>query len=136
MNLKAPNSNNTLRRRITLCGAAMTLALLSGCHVGPKYVAPVMPPPPEFKEAAPTAYANAPDGTWKPAQPNDAALKGKWWEAFNEPELNQLEDQVNINNQNIAQYFQNFMAARTLVRQAKSQYYPTVTTDPLLHPRS
>jgi hypothetical protein len=35
-------------------------------------------------------------------------LKGKWWEMFNEPELNALEDQLNINNQNIAQYFPEF----------------------------
>jgi len=89
-----------------------------------------VPAPPEFKEAAPAAYAATPDATWKPAQPQDAALKGKWWESFNEPELNGLEDQLDINNQNIAQYFQNFMAARAQVSQAKSQYYPTVTVDP------
>jgi len=57
-------------------------------------------------------------------------LKGKWWEVFQEPELNALEEQLDINNQNIATYFQNFMAARAQVRQAKSSYYPTLTTDP------
>ena len=103
---------------------------MSGCRVGPKYVAPNMPAPPAFKEAAPAAYNNAPPGTWQPAKPEDAVLKGKWWEAFNEPELNGLEEQLDINNQNIAQYFQNFMAARAQVREAKSQYYPTLTTDP------
>ena len=115
---------------IAAAGLTLMLALLSGCHVGPKYVAPAMPAPPEFKEAAPPAYANAPAGSWQPAQPQDAAIKGKWWEAFNEPELNSLEEQVDINNQNIAQYFQNFMAARAVVREARSQYYPTLTTDP------
>ncbi len=49
---------------------------------------------------------------------------------FNEPELNALEEQLDINNQNIAEYFQNFMAARDLVREARAGYYPTVTTDP------
>lgn len=106
------------------------LALLGGCRVGPKYVAPNMPAPPAFKEAAPAAYTDAPPGTWTPAQPQDAALKGKWWEVFNEPELNGLEEQLDINNQNIAQFFQNFMAARAQVSQARSQYYPTLTTDP------
>ena len=115
---------------IAAAGLTLMLALLSGCHVGPKYVAPNMPAPPEFKEAAPAAYANAPDQSWKPAQPQDAVLKGKWWEAFNEPELNALEEQLDIDNQNIAQYFQNFMAARAVVREARSQYYPTLTTDP------
>jgi NodT family efflux transporter outer membrane factor (OMF) lipoprotein len=112
------------------CAASMAALLLSGCRVGPKYVKPAAPAPPEFKESSPTAYANAPSGTWQPAQPQDAALKGKWWEVFNEPELNALEDQLDINNQNIAQYFQNFMAARAEVREAKSQYYPTLTTTP------
>jgi NodT family efflux transporter outer membrane factor (OMF) lipoprotein len=59
-------------------------------------------------------------------------LKGKWWEMFNEPELNALEDQLNINNLNIAQYFQNFMAARAQVSQARAGYYPTVTGNPAL----
>ena len=28
-------------------------------------------------------------------------IRGNWWEVFNEPELNALEEQLNINNQNI-----------------------------------
>jgi NodT family efflux transporter outer membrane factor (OMF) lipoprotein len=113
-----------------VCTASIAAVLLGGCRVGPKYVVPTAPAPPEFKESSPAAYTNAPDGTWQPAKPQDAMLKGKWWEVFNEPELNTLEEQLDINNQNIAEYFQNFMAARALVREAKSQYYPTVTTDP------
>jgi NodT family efflux transporter outer membrane factor (OMF) lipoprotein len=76
------------------------------------------------------AYSAAPPGTWQPAQPQDAALKGKWWEMFDEPELNALEDRLNIDNQNIAQYFQNFMAARAQVSEARAGYYPTVTVNP------
>jgi NodT family efflux transporter outer membrane factor (OMF) lipoprotein len=49
---------------------------------------------------------------------------------FNEPELNPLEDQLNIDNQNIAQYFQNFMAARAQVSEARAGYFPTVTANP------
>jgi len=105
--------------------------LLGGCRVGPKYVKPAAAATaPEFKESAPAAYTDSSDRTWRPAQPQDAMLKGKWWEVFNEPELNALEDQLDINNQNIAVYFQNFMAARAQVREAKSQFYPTLTTDP------
>jgi NodT family efflux transporter outer membrane factor (OMF) lipoprotein len=112
------------------CAATVAVVLLGGCRVGPKYVVPTAPAPPEFKESSPTAYANAPTGTWQPAQPQDAMLKGKWWEVFHEPELNALEEQLDINNQNIAEYFQNFMAARALVREAKSSYYPTLSTAP------
>jgi NodT family efflux transporter outer membrane factor (OMF) lipoprotein len=116
-------------------GAVLTLisiVLLTGCNVGPKYTSPVTPAPPAFKESSPAAYSAAPPGSWKPAEPQDAVLKGKWWEMFNEPELNSLEDQLDINNQNIAQYFQNFMAARSQVSEARSQYFPTVTVNPAL----
>ncbi|MGA7157680.1 MAG: efflux transporter outer membrane subunit [Acidobacteriaceae bacterium] len=116
------------------CAASIAAVLLGGCRVGPKYVKPSAPAPPAYKESSPAAYNRAPDGNkqaaneaWRPADPQDAALKGKWWEMFNEPELNTLEDQVNINNQNVKEYFQNFMAARALVREARSQYFPTLT---------
>jgi hypothetical protein len=66
---------------------------------------------------APAAYKESPtqfkeSGGWTVAQPQDAALRGKWWEIYNEPELNALEDQLNIDNQNIRQAFESFMEAR------------------------
>jgi len=57
-------------------------------------------------------------------------LRGKWWEIFNDPELNALEEQVDTNNQNIAQAYQNYTAARALVREARTQYFPTAGTTP------
>jgi NodT family efflux transporter outer membrane factor (OMF) lipoprotein len=102
-------------------------ALLAGCNVGPKYVPPSMTAPPAFKES-PEQFKEA-DG-WKVAQPQDSALRGKWWEIYNEPELNALEEQLNIDNQNIRVSFENFMAARALVREARSQYFPTVSIGP------
>jgi NodT family efflux transporter outer membrane factor (OMF) lipoprotein len=128
-------TQNDGRRRITraaafACLASMAAVLLSGCRVGPKYVKPAAPAPPAYKEASPAAYTDAAPGTWQPARPEDAAIRGKWWEIFNDNELNSLEDQLNIDNQNIAIYFQDFMAARALVGEAKSQYYPTVGTSP------
>jgi len=41
--------------------------------------------------------------------------------------LNALEEQLNIDNQNIRQAFENFMEARALVREARSQYFPTAS---------
>jgi outer membrane protein TolC len=101
---------------------------LQGCNVGPKYRPPVVTAPPAFKEQAPQ---QAPDGTtWMAAQPKDAALRGKWWEIYQEPELNLLEEKLNISNQNIAQSFANFMAARAQVGQARSSLYPTLSAGP------
>src|SRR5580658_8065298 len=108
----------------------MSVCLLGGCNVGPKYVKPSAPAAPAYKESAPAAYKESIPGEWQPAKPQDEVLKGKWWEVFKEPELNALEDQLNIDNQNIAQYFQNFMAARAQVREARSGYYPTATVNP------
>jgi NodT family efflux transporter outer membrane factor (OMF) lipoprotein len=114
--------------KAAVCGGVF---LLGACRVvGPAYIPPPVPAPPNFKESSPAAYSSVPPDTWQPAKPQDAALKGKWWEIFNEPELNALEEQLNINNQNIAQYFQNFMAARALVHEAKASYYPTAGVSP------
>src|SRR5579859_3190568 len=105
----------TLASMSTLAFTA-SLLLLEGCVVGPRYVAPVTQAPPAYKEAAPQLSA---DGTpWVPATPQDATLRGNWWELYQEPELNALEEKLNTSNQNIAQSFQNFMAARAQVKQA------------------
>src|SRR5262249_12575733 len=101
-------------------------------HVGPKYVKPAAPNAPAYKGVAPDQYSDTLTGVWNPAQPQDAVLKGKWWEIFNEPELNELEEHLNIDNQNIAQFFQNFMAAKAQVREARSGYFPAITANPAL----
>jgi NodT family efflux transporter outer membrane factor (OMF) lipoprotein len=111
-------------------GCALALgATLSGCMPGPKYQKPSVPvaTAPAYKESS-TNFKDA-DG-WKVADPQDAMLRGKWWEIFHEPELNALEDQLEVNNQNIKVSFENLIAARAQVREAKAQYWPTVTTSP------
>jgi len=111
--------------------------MLTGCNVGPKYVPPSVTAPPAFKES-PTQFKET-DGKeaggketegWQVAQPQDATLRGKWWEIYNEPELNALEEQLNIDNQNIRVSFENFMEARSLVREARSQYFPSISIGP------
>jgi NodT family efflux transporter outer membrane factor (OMF) lipoprotein len=113
-----------------LFGPSIAALLLAGCMVGPKYHQPaatVQPPPAAYKELP---AQNPPAGQWKVAEPQDAMLHGKWWEIYNDTELNALENQLNINNQNIKQSFENFMEARTLVTQARAQLYPTLGTTP------
>ncbi len=104
-----------------LCGAL----LLQGCVVGPHYNRPAVDTPGTFKEVTPEDLKKM-DG-WKVAQPQDSVLHGKWWEIFGDPQLNALEEQVNISNQNVASAFASFMAARALVREARAQYFPTLT---------
>jgi NodT family efflux transporter outer membrane factor (OMF) lipoprotein len=110
--------------------AAIAVAiLLDGCHVGPPYHPPAPPAvtAPNYRES--TVNFHDAEG-WKVASPQDAMLRGNWWEGFNEPELNALEEQLNISNQNIKEYFQNYMAARAVIAEARAQYWPTVTANP------
>jgi NodT family efflux transporter outer membrane factor (OMF) lipoprotein len=119
------------RRSAELCtlGSVLCALSLTGCVVGPKYHAPAPPPvtAANYKEST-VNFQDEPG--WKVASPGDAMLRGNWWEVFNEPELNALEGQLNINNQNIKQYFEQYMEARALIAEARSQYWPTITAGP------
>jgi len=102
------------------------VTFLTACIIGPKYTRPLAPVPPSYKElGAPNV-----DGDWKSAQPRDDAVRGKWWESFKDPQLNQLEEKLNISNQNIAAAAANVQAARAMIREARAQYFPTLTANP------
>ncbi|HEY1805628.1 MAG TPA: efflux transporter outer membrane subunit [Terracidiphilus sp.] len=121
-----------VRNRILALCTAGTLGLfvlLTGCRVGPPYHAPAPPSvtAPNYKEST----VNFQDtGGWKVANPSDAMIRGNWWEVFGDPELNDLEQQLNINNENLKEYFQNYMAARAQIAEARSLYWPTLTANP------
>jgi NodT family efflux transporter outer membrane factor (OMF) lipoprotein len=112
----------------TLIASLACALLLTGCVVGPKYTRPTAETPAAYKELSPEDAQAA--SNWKIARPKDAAARGKWWEGFEDPKLNELEEKASASNQNIAAAVDNFLAARALVRQARSQYFPTVTTNP------
>lgn len=113
-------------------GLLAALLLVQGCTVGPKYERPSVAVPASFKEGPPAvASAVAPDGsTWTPAAPQDAAARGAWWKVYQEPELDALEDRLNASNQTIAQAYQNYMAARAQVSQARASFAPTASLQP------
>jgi NodT family efflux transporter outer membrane factor (OMF) lipoprotein len=105
--------------RTRTCDIFFVLVLLQfcGCSVGPKYQAPVVQIPPAYKTAE----------NWKSAQPSEQNLGGKWWEAFQDPQLNALEQQVNVSNQNLKAAEAAYTQARELLRYDRSYYYPTLT---------
>lgn len=103
---------------------AGTMLLLSACAVGPKYTRPTAPVPGAYKELS-GAYKEM--NGWKTAQPQDKVLRGSWWELFNGPGPNALEERVNISNQNLKIAEAQFRQARALIRFYRSNYYPTVT---------
>jgi len=117
-----------IARHLALLASIVCCLLQSACVVGPRYVRPSVQAPAAYKEI-PQGSVQA-ESEWKIARPNDAAIRGKWWEAFHDPQLNELEEKAGSANQNIAAAAANFLAARALVKQAWSQYFPTVSTNP------
>jgi len=109
-------------RKTALLVIVLAIAILpfGGCTVGPKYHRPSVETPPAYKEM----------GNWKTAQPSDQNLAGKWWEIFQDPQLNDLEGQIEVSNQNLKAAFAQYQQARAVLRYNRADYYPTVTADP------
>jgi NodT family efflux transporter outer membrane factor (OMF) lipoprotein len=112
-----------------MIGVALAiLGLLAGCSLAPNYSKPSVQTPAAFKELTSEQF-NQTDG-WKTAEPQDSAIRGNWWEVFQEPELNSFENQVSDSNQSVAAALANFLAARAVVKQSRSQYFPMVIANP------
>ncbi|MCU1269921.1 MAG: Heavy metal efflux outer membrane protein CzcC family [Acidobacteriaceae bacterium] len=99
---------------------AVGVLQFAGCAVGPKYKTPVAPAPPAYKEL----------GNWKTAQPSDQNLGGNWWEIFQDPQLNALEQQINVSNQNLKASLAQYQQSRAALRYVRADYYPTLTAAP------
>jgi NodT family efflux transporter outer membrane factor (OMF) lipoprotein len=115
------NAGFVARRAPTLallCAAAALTFQLSGCAVGPDYHRPSAAVPASFKEA--------PEG-WKVAQPADHADRGDWWLIYDDAQLNTLMDELNANNQTVAQYAAAYRQARALVGEARAAYFPVIS---------
>ena len=105
---------------------AVLVSLLStACTIGPRYQRPVAQAPVALKEMAG-------NGQWKMAAPSDGLMKGKWWEIFGDPQLNRLEELVNVDNQNVKQAEAQFRQARAVVLGAHANYYPTIGSTPAI----
>ena len=111
-------------------GLGAAALLLCGCQIGPKYVRPVTPVTPGVADA-PAAFEELQgNDEWKVATPTEAALKGKWWEIFSDPQLNELEELVGVNNFSVQQSEAQFRQALAVIEQNRAAYYPTLTTAP------
>ena len=104
--------------------------LLPSCMVGPNYKAPKVFIPPKFKEMHGQKQARqipAPSSKdWKPIQPQNYCKRSKWWEIFNDPVLNDLEEQLNRYNQNIVNAQANYKQALAIVEEARAGLFPTI----------
>ena len=118
MRFPKPAIRNLRNSAAIICLAGFLF--LIGCTVGPKYQRPPVETPSAYKEV----------GNWKTAQPNELSLRGNWWEIFQDPQLNALEEQVTVSNQNIKAAQAVYTQARALVRYNRADYFPTVAAAP------
>ena len=99
--------------------AGFSLLLVTACTVGPDYIRPTP------VESMPTAFKEL--HGWKVAQPQDGAISERWWEFYNDPVLNSLEEQVALSNLNVAVAEAQYRQARALVQAAKAGNYPSLS---------
>lgn len=118
-------------RRFSLLALLFFVCGLSACTVGPNYHRTDTTAPPAYKETgAPNVIVPPPNptgGSWQPASPSDGMLRGKWWEIYNDAQLNSLEDQIATENQTLHAALENYLAARQQIAIARADYYPTLS---------
>jgi outer membrane protein, multidrug efflux system len=91
-------------------------ALINGCAVGPDYHRPSAETPPAWQPVEP----------WHEAAPGDSVLKGKWWEVFQDQDLNPLVEQALTSNQNLRVAAVRLQQAQDQLTIARSALFPTV----------
>ncbi|MGD0252562.1 MAG: efflux transporter outer membrane subunit [Verrucomicrobiota bacterium] len=99
---------------------------LTGCAVGPNYHRPTalqnQPLPKTFSDGNPANQT-----IWKIAEPSANLSRGKWWQLFNDSELNRLETLALTNNQNLVAAAARFEQSRALAAAARSEFFPQLT---------
>lgn len=106
----------------TLVTLAGTLGVLTACAVGPVYQRPTVPMPEAYKEMH----------GWKAARPQDDVPRSRWWEIFQDAQLNALAEQIDVSNQNIVAAEAQLRGARAAIRAARADLFPGVTVGPEL----
>ena len=101
-------------RALVVAGYA---ALLVGCSLSPAYRTPKVDIPAAFKE----------EPGWQAAMPADDVARGEWWKLFNDPALDELQQQVLVSNQNLAAAKAAYDQSRALVRELRSSLLPIVS---------
>ncbi len=126
INAKIPSPTQAGRGfRKVLPGVVAMMIASVGCMVGPKYQRAAAPAPAVYKEMRPENSKEM--SGWKAADPSDAAIRGKWWELYRDPDLNALEEQVDVSNQSLLAAEAQYRAARDAVKIARSSLFPTAT---------
>lgn len=100
-------------RNLALLSSAL---LLAACAVGPDYKKPDVTLPAAWQDGTP----------FRQGSPNDTALKGNWWELFQDEQLNRLEQQVIAQNQTLQIAAAHLEQARAQVTISSAALFPQV----------
>ncbi|MCA1955484.1 efflux transporter outer membrane subunit [Zymomonas sp.] len=65
--------------------------------------------------------------SWQEAQPMDRQIKDRWWELFNDPELNKLIERSDVASQSVAQAEATWRNALAVMGQNRSSMWPTIS---------
>jgi outer membrane protein, multidrug efflux system len=95
----------------------LCLALLAGCASAPRYEKPQLELPVAWKVEEP----------FREGSPNDAAPKGRWWERFNDAQLNQLTERALAESPTLAAAHQRLAQARATLGVVSGQAVPQVS---------
>jgi NodT family efflux transporter outer membrane factor (OMF) lipoprotein len=121
--------------RLAPLAALVVLGFATGCKpVGPNYNRPGYDAPSIYRETGASAVLvpppNPAGGGWQTATPSDGMLRGKWWEIYNDPELNKLEERIATDNPGLRQAMETYLAARDQIAAVRAQLYPTLSAGP------
>lgn len=97
---------------------------VTACSIGPQYTRPEAQVPSAYREAPPASFKEL--SGWKEAQPSDSTPRGKWWEVFGDPELNALQEQVDVSNQTLAVAEAQLRGARAAIGIVRAPLFPTI----------
>jgi NodT family efflux transporter outer membrane factor (OMF) lipoprotein len=133
-----PQNSAILKGSAFSAAALLTLTLLAGCKpVGPNYNRPGFQAPTVYKETGASAVVvpppNPAGGSWQPATPSDGMLRGKWWEIYQDQQLNKLEDRIADNNQGLRQALEIYLAAHDQILAAHANLFPTLSAGPSIN---
>ncbi len=124
-----------IRPRVSLLAALCALAapaLTTACKpVGPNYTRPGFAAPTAYKETGASDVLipppNPAGGSWQPASPSDGMIRGKWWEIYNDPQLNRLEERIATANPTLQQALDTYLAAREQIAVVRANLFPTLS---------
>ncbi|HEX3397149.1 MAG TPA: efflux transporter outer membrane subunit [Steroidobacteraceae bacterium] len=103
-------------RPIAAVSVAAVAAVITACAVGPDYRRPAADVPPAWQ----------PESPWHEAAPGDTALKGNWWELFQDADLNPLVERALAGNQNLKVAAARLEQSQAELTIARSALFPAV----------